>query len=285
MQVGIIHFGYLSFGSKVIMQKLVANCIRRDIKIANVHFDQESKKYGVSEFKKDAIGEWEHIRIGILPDALNEDIHATLQQFDSIIVLGGSRQQVNYLEEHSKGSVLSVPISILNDFEGSHYTLGYDTALNVVVNNILKIRDTIDSLKYGKLRVFCAQIPGNTSNSLLKDVATAIDGDSIYQPDEKFWDELTNRLDEKYKAGTTYSILVINEALDPEEVQEKLAQKLDIDFKWNHFDESQCLGPYPTALDRVLAMKLAQQVIRWMEEERQSACLVVKDHQVEIENI
>lgn len=285
MQVGILHFGYLSFGSKVIMHKLVENCIKSEIKVANVHFNQESKKYCVTEFTKDAIEDWEQFRIGVLHNSLNEEIHSTLQQFDSIIILGGSRQQVRYLEEHAKGRVLSVPISILNDFEGSQYTLGYDTALNVVVNNILKIIDTIDSLKYGKLRVFCAQIPGNTSNSLLEDVATAIDGISIYQPDEKLWDVLANRLDEKYKAGTTYSILVINEALEPERVQEKLAQKLDIDFKWNHFDESQCLGPYPTALDRVLAMKLAQHVIHWMEEDKQSAYLVVKDHQIVIENI
>ncbi|TKC18793.1 6-phosphofructokinase [Robertmurraya kyonggiensis] len=285
MQVGIFHFGYLSFGSKLIIHKLVKNCIKSEMKVANVLFDQDSKQYGVTEFTKDALEDWEHIRIGVLPNSLNEDIHMTLQQFDSIIILGGSRQQVSYLEKYAKGRVLSVPISILNDFEGSQYTLGYDTALNVVVNNILKIIDTIDSLKYGKLRVFCAQIPGTTANVLLEDVATAIDGNSIYQPDEKFWDELANRLDEKYKAGTTYSILVINEAQDPEQVQEKLAQKLDIDFKWNHFDESQCLGPYPTAVDRVLAMKLAQCVVRWMDEVRQSAYLVVKEHQVEFENI
>src|SRR5690606_32814199 len=162
-------------------------------------------------------------------------------------------------------------------------TLGYDTALNVIVTNIFKIKDTIGSLLYGKLRVFCVQIPGVSFNPLLENAAYAVGGTLIYEPNDEYWDQLTDDLKRMYESGVNHSILVVNETIDPTTIQEKLSNKIDVDFKWDIIDESQCAGPYPTAMDRIFAMKFSEHIIQWLSGDIQSTRLLIKNQEVQFE--
>ncbi|MCH1626848.1 6-phosphofructokinase [Ferdinandcohnia quinoae] len=285
MHVGVVHFGSFTAGSHKIIRDLIEYSSLKDISLSGINWNPQLNKVEIKELAKDTFDGWEYKReiiLSIFPLQYVENLRQqeVINQFDAVVVFGGNRAQIEYVEQLTTGKVLSVPISILNDFVGSQLTLGYDTALNVIVNNILKIKDTIDSLKYGKLRVFCAQIPGNTYNPLLENSAIGVDGLLIHEPNEQFWCDLTNKLQAGFHAGNTYTILVINKGIDPNEIHQILSGKLDIDFKWNYIDESQCVGPYPTATDRVLASKLSRRVISWIENGGPSSCIVVKDNKV-----
>ncbi len=68
-------------------------------------------------------------------------------QVDALVVIGGDGTftgAINLQEEHGI-PVVGIPGTIDNDINGTDYTIGYDTALNTVVEAIDKIRDTASS--------------------------------------------------------------------------------------------------------------------------------------------
>ncbi|UOK57676.1 6-phosphofructokinase [Bacillus sp. OVS6] len=69
-----------------------------------------------------------------------ESFIKAIEAYDAVIVFGGSKKAVDVLS-FAQVKLLFLPISILSD-----RSLGYDTALNEVVTNVLKVKDTISSL-------------------------------------------------------------------------------------------------------------------------------------------
>ncbi|MFT4414845.1 6-phosphofructokinase [Fredinandcohnia humi] len=290
MKLGVIHFGPLTAGSHQIIQTVVEYCLTKSISLSGIKWNQTTNDVELKELNNDSILKWvneREVMLNSLPiDKIKHQakLIKLIDQFDSLVVLGGNRELVDFIIGNTKSNILTVPISIINDFIGTELSLGYDSALNVIVNNILKIQDTIDSLKYGKLRVFCTQIPGVLYNSLLEDVSIAVKGQLIYKPNEMFWENLATTLKDRYDKGITYSMLVVNEEIDPNEVHRRLSEKLDIDFKWNYIDESQCVGPFPTAIDRLLAVKFSDTIISWLSARGKSSHILVKNNRVIVED-
>lgn len=285
MKVGVFHVGPLTAGSHHIIRTIIEYCLTKGVSLQGIIWNHKKDDVEMKVLNKNTIHKWEFEQEVILNSIpLNKIKHQTnliklCEQLESIVVLGGNHDQFEFV----KSNVLTVPISLVNDFQGSELTLGYDSALNVVVNNILKIQDTIESLKYGKLRVFCAQIPGHSYNSLLENAAIAVNGELVYRPSEMIWNKLINKLNDRYSRGNTYAMIVVNETIDPNEVHNRLSEKLDIDFNWNYIDEMQCIGPYPTAVDRLLAIKFAEKIIGWLDELGKTSKIVVKNNRIIVE--
>ncbi len=287
MQVGVIHFGPLTAGSHHIIRSMVEFCLKNDISLKGIKWNHSTADYELKELNKETIPKWENEREIILSSFpidkyVNQNsLSKVYDQFDSVVVLGGENQNNN--SENTKSKVLEVPISILNDIEGSELSLGFDTALNVVVNNILKIQDSIASLIYSKPRIFCAQIPGSSYNPLLENAALAVNGHIINEPNNEFWNHLSSTLKVRFDEGLSYSIILINESIDPNVINRKLTEIFDFDFKWNSIDESQCVGSYPTAVDRVLAVKLVENITKWIKCNGDSNRLLINNYQVTLE--
>ena len=66
---------------------------------------------------------------------------------DALVVIGGdgSLTGAELFHEEYKIPFIGIPGTIDNDIFGTRYTLGFDTALNTVVEAIDKIRDTASS--------------------------------------------------------------------------------------------------------------------------------------------
>ena len=76
-------------------------------------------------------------------------------EVDAMILIGGDgtfRGGKAFSDEHGI-PVIGVPGTIDNDIYGTHYTIGYDTALNTVVEAIDKIRDTVFIAVFSELRI------------------------------------------------------------------------------------------------------------------------------------
>lgn len=203
----------------------------------------------------------------------HEKFSRALEEFEAVIVLGGSKKVVDLLSS-SKARMLYLPISILND-----RSLGYDTALNEIVTNVLKVKDTISSLLYMKQRVCCVQLPGLEVSDLMRDAAAAVGG-LVVTGAEAGWMHAADYLKEKDQKGVTYSFLIINESIRPEELGAFLASQMELDFKELKLDESQCMSSRPTAADRIIERNLAVAVYEWLKNPSETKQLLIKDRQV-----
>jgi 6-phosphofructokinase 1 len=199
-----------------------------------------------------------------------------LSALDKVIVLGGSEVET----KHLSSKLLHVPVSIFNNVEGSQFTLGYDTALNAIVENIESVRDTASSLSYGKVRVFKVQIPGVGSSKLLVNSALAVEAEVMTKASEEEIEHIKQHIRMKQANQEEYTFILMNHSIDPASIDGHF-DEFDLDWRTVDIDDSQCGGPYPTAFDRVIANKLKNAVIEWSLSNEPSAQLLIQDNQVE----
>tara|TARA_B100001029_G_C15063601_1_gene460994 strand:- start:6462 stop:7436 length:975 start_codon:yes stop_codon:yes gene_type:complete len=129
---------------------------------------------------------------------------------DGLIVIGGdgSFTGAMLLEKEFKFPVVGIPGTIDNDLFGTTHTLGYDTALNTVMEAIDKIRDTAISHH----RLFLVEVMGADAGYIALNSGLAIGAQEILIPEVNMsFDNLINSLKTSKKSGKTSSIIVVAE--------------------------------------------------------------------------
>jgi 6-phosphofructokinase 1 len=104
--------------------------------------------------------------------------------------------------------VIGIPGTIDNDIFGTSYTIGYDTALNTVVDSIDKIRDTAISHN----RLFFVEVMGRDAGHIALNAGIGAGAEEILIPEENMGlDRLLESLKNSQKSGKSSSIVVIAE--------------------------------------------------------------------------
>lgn len=187
-----------------------------------------------------------------------------LEGFDAVVVFGTSVSNHSFNEairEHDV-TILNVPMLGSNeDSTGNQKILGYDTALDSLVEHILKVKDTINSMKYDNPRLFGVQVPALLPKSLVDDVVLAVNEYQIQSMDQL--KDVASKMNDTFSKGKTYGFLLFDETLQPKDIQQTLSNYIAVDWKYVQVDQSLCLGPYPSGADRLVANQLAEEVIRW----------------------
>lgn len=162
--------------------------------------------------------------------------------------------------------VIGIPGTIDNDLHGTDYSIGYDTALNNVVDAIRKLRDTIESHR----RAIILEVMGNTSGWLALQSAIAGGAAVVAIPEvEETWehDQIVRRLVAGVRRDYRYFIIVVAEGVmrrAGEDWCESLRHKIEadktIDAHLGHPLEVRinsvghvARGGSPSALDNTLA--------------------------------
>ncbi|GAE30007.1 hypothetical protein [Halalkalibacter hemicellulosilyticus] len=194
----------------------------------------------------------------IRPSHLRNEVDpAIFDQFDQVVVLGEKSNIGNDLLEKLTISHLHIPL--IDGDTGQN--LGYDTALDSIVDQILKVKDTINSMKYDHPRIFGIQLPEGLSENLIQDVVVAVNEHRIQDMLEL--EGIATLLKQSIANGKTYGFIIFDEHLNPNEVVKQLEQYVAVDWKYVQIDQSLILGPYPSGADRLIANKLAQKIIQW----------------------
>jgi len=129
---------------------------------------------------------------------------------DGLIVIGGdgSFTGAMLLEKEFNFPVIGIPGTIDNDLFGTTHTLGYDTALNTVMEAIDKIRDTAISHH----RLFLVEVMGADAGYIALNSGLAIGAQEILIPEVNMsFDNLISSLKTSKKSGKTSSIIVVAE--------------------------------------------------------------------------
>ena len=181
-------------------------------------------------------------------------------KIDALIVIGGDGSFTGALKlsEEFDFPVIGIPGTIDNDINGTDFTIGYDTALNTVVEAIDKIRDTASSHN----RLFLIEVMGRDAGDIALNAGIGAGAEEILIPEENLGvDRLIESLRKSKESGKTSSIIVVAEGdtsgKNIFELGEYVEEQLEDDYEvrvsvLGHIQR----GGSPSCYDRVLASKL-----------------------------
>ena len=202
---------------------------------------------------------------------------------DAIVVIGGDGSFTGSLifEKEFKIPIIGIPGTIDNDLFGTSHTLGYDTALNTVMEAIDKIRDTAISHD----RLFFVEVMGRDAGHIALNSGIAIGAQEILIPELKIGiDELVISLKKSKKAGKSSSIVVVAEGDDTGknvfELSKRVEEKFpDYEIKVSVLGHMQ-RGGSPTCFDRVLGTRMGVKAVETLINGESSKMIGVKEGKI-----
>ena len=178
---------------------------------------------------------------------------------EGLVVIGGdgSYRGAEALTRHGLPCI-GVPGTIDNDINGTQFTIGFDTALNTVIDCIDKIRDTATSHE----RTFIIEVMGRNAGDIALWSGLAAGAETILIPEEKFdIHEICDRLKKGQERGKRHSIIVVAEGVaSGTEIGKQISANMKIDTRVSILGHIQ-RGGSPTAFDRVLASRLGARAV------------------------
>jgi len=180
-------------------------------------------------------------------------------KIDALVVIGGDGTftGASVFNEEFNFPIVGIPGTIDNDINGTDYTIGYDTALNTVVEAIDKIRDTANSHN----RLFLVEVMGRDAGDIALNAGIGAGAEEILIPEEDLGkDRLIASLKRSKKSGKSSSIVVVAEGdqigKNIFELAEYVQKNMDeYEVKVTVLGHIQ-RGGTPSCYDRVLASRL-----------------------------
>ena len=153
---------------------------------------------------------------------------------------------------------IGVPGTIDNDICGTQFTIGFDTALNTVIDAIDKIRDTATSHE----RTFVIEVMGRNAGDIALWSGLAGGAETILIPEENYdMKEICDRLKKGHERGKKHSIIIVAEGVvSGIELGKKIKELTNFDTRVSVLGHMQ-RGGSPTAFDRVLASRLGSRAV------------------------
>ena len=178
---------------------------------------------------------------------------------DALVVIGGDGTftGANVFMSEYDIPIVGLPGTIDNDINGTDYTIGYDTALNTVVEAIDKIRDTANSHN----RLFLIEVMGRDAGDIALNAGIGAGAEEILIPEQNLGKErLVSSLKRSKKSGKSSSIVVVAEGDQSGKNIFELADYVrgnldDYEVKVTVLGHIQ-RGGTPSCFDRVLASRL-----------------------------
>lgn len=197
---------------------------------------------------------------------------------EGLVVIGGdgSYRGARALTQHGFPCI-GVPGTIDNDIYGTQYTIGFDTALNTVIEAIDKIRDTATSHE----RTFIIEVMGRDAGDIALWSGLAGGAETILIPEEDYnIAEICDRLKKAKERGKKHSIIVVAEGVaSGVEVGKEIKKLTDYDTRVSVLGHIQ-RGGSPTAFDRVLASRLGAYAVELLLEGKGGRAVGIENNQV-----
>jgi len=190
-------------------------------------------------------------------------------EVEGLVVVGGDGSFTGAMifNEEFGFPVMGIPGTIDNDIVGTSHTLGFDTALNTVVDAIDKIRDTASSHN----RLFFIEVMGRDVGHIALNVGIAGGAEEILIPEEDLGlDRLVESLDKSRRSGKTSSIVIVAEG---DKIGKNIFELKDyVDENMEDYDVRVSVlghmqrGGSPSCFDRVLASRMGVKAVESMLE-------------------
>jgi 6-phosphofructokinase 1 len=202
---------------------------------------------------------------------------------DAFVVIGGDGSLAGAMifNQEFNFPVMGIPGTIDNDIFGTTFTLGFDTALNTVVEVIDKIRDTASSHN----RLFFVEVMGRDVGHIALNAGVGAGAEEILIPELNLGlDRLLESLKRSKKSGKSSSIVIVAEGdktgKNVFELKEYVEQNLPIyDVRVSVLGHMQ-RGGSPSCYDRVLASRMGVKAVESLLEGKTNLMVGVQDNKL-----
>ena len=199
---------------------------------------------------------------------------------EALVVIGGDGTFTGALSFSQEFGfpVMGIPGTIDNDIYGTTHTIGYDTALNTVVDAIDKIRDTASSHN----RMFFVEVMGRDSGFIALNSGIGGGAERIIIPAEVLLEDI----DRGKRRGKTSNIIVVAEGNTSGkavfELKEYVEQKRpEYDIRVSVLGHMQ-RGGTPTCYDRVLATRMGVKAVESLLEGKSQYMVGINNDRMEL---
>lgn len=182
---------------------------------------------------------------------------------DGLVVIGGDGTftGANIFTKEFDFPIVGLPGTIDNDLVGTDFTIGYDTALNTVIDAVDKIRDTADSHS----RVFIVEVMGKDAGYIALRSGIGCGAEAVLYPESNVYiDHLLTRLGDAKKRKKASSIVIVAEgakeggAMEVSESVKKAHPELDVRVVvLGHIQR----GGSPSCMERVRASHMGMEAV------------------------
>src|SRR5690606_5635397 len=205
---------------------------------------------------------------------------------DALVVIGGDGSFTGGMVFNQEFGfpVMGIPGTIDNDIFGTSHTLGYDTALNTVVEVIDKIRDTASSHN----RLFFVEVMGRDAGHIALNAGIGAGAEEILIPEENLGlERLLESLKRSKESGKTSTIVVVAEGenttgknvMELKDYVEKNMPEYDVRVSvLGHLQR----GGAPSCFDRVLASRFGVKAVETLMEGKSGYMVGLINDKVEL---
>jgi len=204
------------------------------------------------------------------------------QSIDAVVVIGGdgSFKGAGIFSQEYDIPFVGIPGTIDNDMYGTDFTIGFDTALNTVVETIDRIKDTASSHD----RMFFIEVMGRDAGFIALQAGIATGAEAILIPEiEGQAEKLKEYLLNESKSKKSSNIILVSEGNNiggAEEVANRVKDDFkDFDVRVNVLGHMQ-RGGTPTAFDRFLASRLGVAAVDALIDNQRSVMVGYTNHEV-----
>lgn len=270
-RIGVLTSGGDSPGMNAAIRAVVRKAIYHDIEVYGIYYGYAGLIAGdIKKMELGSVGDIIHRGGTMLYTARCEEFKTLegqqkgieqLKKFgiEGLVVIGGdgSFQGAQKLTGHGFPTI-GVPGTIDNDIPGTDFTIGFDTALNTVIDAIDKIRDTATSHE----RTYIIEVMGRHAGDLALWAGLADGAETILIPEADYdFDQITYRLKRGQERGKKHSIIIVAEGVGSGmEFGQRLKEATNMETRVTVLGHIQ-RGGSPTGADRVLASRLGAKAV------------------------
>jgi len=287
-KIGVLTSGGDAPGMNAAIRAVARTAIYKGIKVCAIKRGYQGLIEGdIEEMNLSYVGDIIHRGGTILRTARSQDFMTdkgfnkaleVLKIFgiEGLIVIGGdgSFKGAQKLNQHGVATI-GIPGTIDNDFAFTDYTIGFDTAVNTVVNAISNLRDTSSS--HGRANI--VEVMGRHCGDIALFAGLAGGAESVIIPEIDFSiDDVCRKLIQGRNRGKLHSIIILAEGVGkPYELAKKINEKTDIETRVTIIGHLQ-RGGTPTAFDRILASRLGSKAVELLLEGKKGRVVGIKNN-------
>ena len=200
----------------------------------------------------------------------------------ALVVIGGdgSLTGARIFASEYNFPIVGVPGTIDNDLGGTDSTIGYDTALNTIMESVDKLRDTASSHE----RLFFVEVMGHTAGYLALNSAIATGSEAAIIPEmETEVDQLAELINHGFRKSKNSAIVIVAE--NPKTGgATALAERVKKEFP--QYDARVTIlghiqrGGSPTAVDRILASRMGEAAIEAILDGQRNVMIGVRNNEI-----
>ena len=275
-KIGVLTSGGDSPGMNAAIRSVVRTCAFHNIECVGIYRGYQGMIEGdFKEMGPRSVKNIVHLGGTILKSARSNDFrtpegrkkahqHLVDAGIDALVVIGGDGTftGAEIFNNEFGYPVMGIPGTIDNDIFGTSNTLGFDTALNTVVEAIDKIRDTANSHN----RLFFVEVMGRDAGHIALNAGIGAGAEEILIPEEDLGlERLLESLKKSKVSGKSSSIVVVSEGdkigKNVFELKEYVEENLpEYDVRVSVLGHMQ-RGGSPSCFDRVLASRLGVKAV------------------------